>query len=239
MCFFFSPKSLAQIPDGAIFPIQKIMLEKTPEGYPVVSARCDVATLSNDNVSNDGYIIVDYIKIIEEDIDTGIKTIIKAEYFHGSGPLDTSQGGLYPRHPHWFIPNVSEPLNISNRENGLLTIAAGQRPDRISHFWTQWAESNLNVRHYVETRIKISGDIGFQIGLDYCNNTYNCHPIGTHREAFVSKWYGDTKGEFITLRYPDYENRESLGENIMGLLLMEHFISQKSWLIIWGLITSS
>ncbi len=100
--------------------------------------------------------------------------------------------------------------------NGLLTIEVGQRPDRISHFWTQWTECNLNARHYVEIKLLISGDIGFQIGLDYCDNRYDCHPEGTHLEAFVSNWYGDTNGEFITIRYPDYEQLARFGREHYG-----------------------
>ncbi len=206
----------AQAPEGAIFPIEKIMLGKTPEGYPVVSARCDVASLKNDNKPNDGYILVDYMKVIEEDLVTGIKTVIVAEHFQGTGPLNTHQGGLYDRNPRWYSSNDFEPLTISRKENGMLTIAVGQRPDRISHFWTKWAESKLNARHYVEIRILISGDIGFQIGLDYCNNRGNCHQVGTHQEAFVSNWCGDTNGEYITLRYPDYENRAKFGREHYG-----------------------
>lgn len=203
-------------PDGAAFPIPRILKDKTPDsGSFWASARCDITTPHKD-VPTNGMIEVDYIEVIQENLTTNQKWVIAREDYDNSGkPITTYQGGLYVRDP-WFIPNAT-PRLLSNsiQQDSILIIYAGQTPADISHIWTPCSHVDPNTRLYVRIRFRITGDIRFQIGLDY-SPTSDCSK-NNHTEAFVSKWYGDTDGRFEEITIPDYSMKKCYDRSHYGV----------------------
>lgn len=201
-------------PEGAVHGNPAKVLEKTPDDDHWAQARCDVATLKY-GVANNGTIEIDYLEVIQENLTTGeIKSFAREDYSVEDYVPETSEAGLYKRDP-WFVENdFSRRLENSVQKNGTLIIRAGEKPDYISHFWTKCLKTEPNTRHRVIVRFRISGEIGFQYGLDYspsadCGNS-------VHTEAFFTKWFFDTKGEFLTDTFPDYSKVEKFGREHYG-----------------------
>lgn len=202
-------------PEGAARESSGTLLEKTPDGDHWAQARCDVATLKY-GVSNNGTIEIDYLEVIQENLTTGeIDSFAREDYNVEDYVPETFEAGLYIRNP-WFVENdYSRRLVNSIQKNGTLIIRAGEMPEYISHFWTQCLKAEPNTRHRVIVRFRISGEIGFQYGLDYSPSA-NCGN-SIHTEAFFSKWFYDTKGEFLTDTFPDYSKREKFGREHYGV----------------------
>ena len=97
---------------------------------------------------------------------------------------------------------------------GSLRIRVGEYPDLISHLWTKCIQGDYNTRHKVRIRFRITGEIGFQFGLDYSP----CSICGDSEltESLVSRWYYDTNGGFITVTIPDYDT-EMYGREHYGV----------------------
>lgn len=193
----------SQTPNDANHPFSQIIYSSTPSTNPYAIAWFQSVTLLNNHIPNNGYIIVDYIKLIEENISTGNETVLHIENYNGSGALNLNEGGLYKRFPSWYFSNTF--INMSNSfcSGGFLTINVGQQPDSISHFWGVRKSCTIGNRHKIEIRLLISGDIALQTGMDYWEDA-----IDTSRdkckEAFYSNWYGDSDNQFITIKFPDY-----------------------------------
>jgi hypothetical protein len=202
-------------PVGAAFPVPRTLNDKTPSGIYWAQARCDIATPLK-GVPTNGIIEVDFLEVIQENLSTGQRKIIAREDYNNSGqPITTHQGGLYERNP-WYVTNDSPRiLSNSTQQNGILIIRAGEQPNFISHIWTPCNKIDPNTRAYVRARFRISGEIGFQIGLDY-SPTADCS-MHNHIEAFVSKWYGDTNGEFVDVTVPDYSMKKSYDRSHYGV----------------------
>lgn len=209
----------AQSPEDAIFPSGKIILNHVPADRPYAAARCDIATLRNDGAKNDGYVILEYIKIIEEDIRTGERKDLLVERYAGrGGSILRDEGGLYTRKPKWFDDNQFSLLSNSYFRPEGLVINVGHEPNHISHLYTHWVKCRPNTRNLVELKLLVSGDIGFQIGLDYCNRELeDCSQVGTHYEAFVSNWVNDTRGEFKIFTFPDYDTQTLFDNSHYGV----------------------
>ena len=202
-------------PEGAVHENSDILLDKTPDEDHWAQARCDVATLKN-GVANNGTIEIDYLEVIQENLTTGeIKSFAREDYNVEDYVPDTFEAGLYLRNP-WFVENdFSRKLENSVQKKGTLIIRVGEKPEFIAHFWTKCLQAEPNTRHRVIVRFRISGEIGFQYGLDYspssdCGNS-------VHTEAFFSKWFFDTKGEFLTDTFPDYSKMEKFGREHYGV----------------------
>ena len=202
-------------PEGAVREYSDVIIDKTPDGDRWAQARCDVATLKN-GIGNNGIIEVDYLEVIQENLATGEITSFAREDYNIEGYVpDTFEAGLYERKP-WFVENdISRKLVNSVQNNGTLIIRVGEKPEFISHFWTKCLKAEPNTRHRVIVRFRISGEIGFQYGLDYSPSS-NCGN-SVHTEAFFSKWFYDTKGEFLTDTIPDYSNMEKFGREHYGV----------------------
>ena len=213
-------------PNGASHPCDNVLLTQTPTDKPWSCARCDVATLQK-GIPNDGVIEVDFLEMIQENLITGQRTVIAREDYNNSGAgLTTNEGGLYLRSP-WFVTG-DQPRFMTNavQNNCCLVIRVGEQPDFISHFWTDWCYNAPNTRLFVKASFRITGDIGFQFGLDYAPTSNG--NLNDHSEAFFSGWFNSTNGDFITITYPDYDNpvsfdREHYGFYKNGLF----FISKK------------
>ncbi|MBU4216877.1 hypothetical protein L6270_03550 [Candidatus Parcubacteria bacterium] len=197
---------LPGIPDGAIHVREKIFRLQPPEdSFDFAVFWYQIAALhqapdANKNLSG---IIVKSCRITC--MDSNGKKIFERN-FAGDTLLGPELGGLYDRNP-WFKSDKHTPIFAQRvlPEQGLV-INASLVPDKIVHWWTERFRYNSRNKYKVEMKVKIIGDTALQIGGDYwkgassphtgwdaeCRGTNNC-------EAFVSEWYGDTKGKYITI----------------------------------------
>lgn len=127
--------------------------------------------------------------------------------FDGNTKLGPEFGGLYNRNPKWFASDDHTPITAQQVIPGQgLVLNASYVPDKIVHWWSERFPYDKKCKYKLELKVKVFGNTALQIGSDYwkgessphngwdaeCNGTNNC-------ESFVSGWYGDTKGEFITI----------------------------------------
>ncbi|MBF0233909.1 MAG: hypothetical protein HQK65_12850 [Desulfamplus sp.] len=199
-------------PDGAIWKTENIHHETPPQGYEAVLGWFQVATMSIDHDSSIPAIIdIDWMKVVEITAG-GDRLVVYEEDYDSSGScsLSDNDGGLFLREPRWFPPGDYHTSIInSNISNDNLRIDVGAIPTRIAHWWTERIIANENSSYEVETRVRISGELMFQIGSDYwrtldapythwdatCQTSNNC-------EAWVSDWYGDTDNDYVTIKAP-------------------------------------
>ncbi|MBW6533944.1 MAG: T9SS type A sorting domain-containing protein [Mariniphaga sp.] len=210
-----SLNSFAQYePVGAVHPYADKPLLQTPSEKPWAAARCDAATI-NKGDTNDGVLEVDFMEVISEDLATGVKTVITREDYNNDGEgLTTHEGGLYKREP-WFVENDTPRLMTNAiQSNEYLVIRVGEEPNFISHFWSDWKKNDPSTRLQVRIRFRITGQIGFQFGLDYAPTSDGSK--NDHTEAFYSRWYGNTNGEFLTETYPNYDESISFDREHYG-----------------------
>lgn len=126
----------AQIPVDAPNPLPNIMYYSTPDTHRYGIAWVHAATLNNNHIANDGYILVEYIKLIEEDITTKSEPVLDTKNYSGrNGQLDKTEGGLYIRFPKWTKDDLFTKLTNSNCSGNILRINVGQEPDSLTHFW--------------------------------------------------------------------------------------------------------
>lgn len=205
ICISIIPLNIVgQTPIDATQPFAQVLYTSTPQTNPYGVAWFQSVTLQNNHFPNNGYILVDTIKLIEEDIATGNETVLSIENYNGSGALTLNEGGLYERFSYWFADSGSYiPMINSSRNGGLLTINVGTQPDKINHFWGVRQLCTIGKRHKVEISVLISGDIALQAGMDYWTNLTSTSS-SDDKEAFYSKWYGDSNGQYITIKFPGY-----------------------------------
>lgn len=216
-----------QTPNDALHPFAQVLYTSTPQTNPYGVAWFQTVTLQNNHFPNNGYISVDFIKLIEEDIITGIETVLYIENYNGSGALTLNEGGLYERFPAWFADSSSyTPMINSSRNGGLLTINVGTQPDKINHFWGVRQLCTIGKRHKIEIRLLISGDIALQAGLDYWTSLTSISSSDC-KEAFYSKWYGDSNGKYITIKYPEYSQQTMFDRSDYGFYTNGKFYLSK------------
>ena len=122
-------------------------------------------------------------------------------------------GGLYTRNPKWFDASAhnfaTQAYNIKAAA-GLLAIDVSQTPNSMIHWWTNRLTLTPGATYSAEVQFKVEGKTAIIFGSDWwrstsapaidwawdCTKTNNC-------EAWVSDWYGDTGGQFITVRVPN------------------------------------
>lgn len=214
--FVFLSCDAQQAPEGAVFPNKSLFLLKTPHNELWAAARFDVATLKK-GVENDGLIEIDYIEIIQEDLTTNKSSVIeRIDYKKNKASIPTSEGGLYVRDPWYIAADCPRPLVNAKQINDHLIIKVGEQPNYISHFWSNWVKTPANTRLYVKASFKITGEIGFQMGLDYASQMGG-RQGGKNTEAFVSNWYNDTNGKFINVMVPDYNEHKKIEKNQYGV----------------------
>ena len=111
----------------------------------------------------------------------------------------------------WFGPGKgSNDFHIDQINGGSFAVDLTQASRRIYHAWTDpRTEAKPGAQYFVEVVAKISGSARLQLGVDYWRDMtadYNGYDVTCHAsnncEVWVSDWYGDTKGEFVTLRAP-------------------------------------
>lgn len=201
------------IPDGAIKEGEEINRINPPSGFGSVVSWAQAATLSPNQSSNEtAKIWVDYMRLIEDPPGSGTQIIDEVNYDNiEAEPLSISEGGLYDRSPQWYNTDNHAPVFNSEIKDGILYIDVSKTPNNIVHWWGQRKKSTPNAKYYIEIRFKIEGKIGLQLGVDYWIdlssdwNGWDQNCLGVNNcEAWYSDWFGDTEGEFITIRVPTY-----------------------------------
>lgn len=118
------------------------------------------------------------------------------------------EGTLFDRTPK--EGKGTSDFHIDYIEKGSFVIDLNKASRRMYHAWTsRRVEAKPGAKYFVEADVRITGAARLQFGVDYwrddkvdysrydkaCHTSNNC-------EVWISDWYGDTKGEFVTLRAP-------------------------------------
>ena len=209
-----SPTLNGAIPDGAIWHREILRRVTPPARFSSVVGWMQAATLSKNQQGEMARIVVDYMKLIEKNAN-GSERIVYEEDYNISSPRPLAceptycEGGLYSRSPRWFYTDDHAPIYNSEIRGGLLIVDASVTPDNILHWWTTRVDCRANSRYFLEARVKIEGKVGLQLGSDYWVdkyspwNGYDQHCEGVNNcEAWISDWFGDTDGQFITIKAP-------------------------------------
>lgn len=199
------------IPDGAIWK-QEIIRQKTaPTGFGAAVGWINAATVSPCVRKNTAAKIeIRSIRLIKREKGTGSETIAKEVTFEGTGAA-AFERAIFPRVPSWFgATEGSQYRTIDSVQDGIFAIDLAQASRRVYHGWT--APRSLiepNAVYILEVTAKITGEARLQLGMDYWRdpdapyNGYDDHCSGTNNcEAWISDWYSDTGGEFMTFRAP-------------------------------------
>ncbi len=179
-----------------------------PADFLAVMGWMQIATLTKNQIGEPASISVDYMRLIEVDPTSGTNILYEENFdIEKLQGLTIDEGALYDRTPTWFANNDHHiPLTSSSIHAGFLTIDVSSTPNNIAHWWTQRKLCKPTATYYVEMRVKIAGKVGLQIGGDFWKDL-NVSWAGenvNNREYFASDWYGDTKGEYITIRAPHF-----------------------------------
>jgi hypothetical protein len=192
------------IPDGAQSKRQMI------EHFPVILSKfgCalpwfQAATLvNNQDPGVTAKVYIDWVKFYAND------TLLFETDFSVDGPF--TEGGIYTRSPTWFATDEHQTIQNATISNSILTIDVAPWPNNVLHWWCPRQPIAFGSRLYVEVRVKVEGDVGFQIGADYwttLNAPYSGYDITgqttNNVEAWKSDWITDTGGEFVTVKYPN------------------------------------
>lgn len=187
--------------------------ETTPPGYAAILAWANAMTSSGtQSPTTTARIEVDYIRLLQADTATGPTTLVAdaaEEYALPRAQLSVNEGAAYPRVPRCSPGASSTAIGSSPVAAGVLTIDLAPIPDKYAHWWTPQATLTAGKRYFVESRFRVTGGAYIQFGIDYwrsknapyagydetCLTSNNC-------EGWVSKWFGDTGGQFVIQRVP-------------------------------------
>lgn len=199
-------KIASSIPDGAIHANEKIFRSQPPEtAFNHAVFWYQIAALHQESAVNKkgGGIVLKSCRIYCRDNNGNM---IYERNFKGNATLGPELGGLYNRNPKWFANDSHTPIVEQEVFPDGLAISASSTPDKIVHWWSDRFPYDARYKYQVEMRVKIIGDVALQMGGDYwkgqssLHNGWDAECRGKNNcEAFVSDWYGDTKGEFITI----------------------------------------
>lgn len=198
----------AQVPEGALKASEVINNRYAPDNFLAVLGWAQIATLSKNQIGKPASVSVDYMRLIEVDPTAGTNVLTEENYdIETLQGLTIDEGALFDRTPTWFAnDNHHIPLTSSSIRAGFLTIDASSAPNNIAHWWTKRKKCKPAATYYVEMRVKITGKVGLQIGGDFWRDEDVLWVKGNanNPEYFASDWYGDTKGEYITIRAPHF-----------------------------------
>jgi hypothetical protein len=149
------------------------------------------------------------IRLIERAAD-GAESVVQTVDFGGDelASAKAFEGALFDRTPK--EGKGADGFHIDRIENGSFVIDLNQASRRMYHGWTnRRTEAKPGAKYSVEADVRITGAARLQFGIDYwrdqtadyagydktCQKSNNC-------EVWISDWYGDTKGKFVTIRAP-------------------------------------
>ena len=191
-----------QIPQDAPQRTPQIILQSPPYGFQCFEGWLQAVTLVPGEY-NDGYVQVDWMKIVEKATDGGESDVYFEDYTNfPERQLDTTEGALYARYPSWFANNHLDSMSNSIVKNGYLYVYAGQTPDRVCHWWTQRINWRPSYTYYIEIRANIHGNVAIQLGADFWKDITSgwCGLNLCNSEAHHGKWSGNTNGSFKIFR---------------------------------------
>ena len=203
--------------DGAFFPQETISAEYRPPqkmatlGFDHLLGMLSAATVYPCDRNKTALIEFQWIKLIRKDPLSGYETVEQIVSFGSAYGLPNGmEWKTFNRTPKWYISG--EPAiqpSVASIVNQVYTIDLKAIPKGIFHAWSNPRLPAVPGHGYfVEVMARITGDARLQLGMDYwkgsldyngwsegCLTTNNC-------QAWLSSWYGDTKGRFVTLRAP-------------------------------------
>ncbi len=202
------------VPDGAIWNQETSIAEADTRDYGAMVAWINAATaLPCLTDSSGARIEIRSLRIIERAAD-GQESVIRSISFPGNADIPADfRGALFPRLPVWFgetkgVPDTNDISNVG--ENGFV-IDLSRASQQIYHAWTDPRTSIVSgARYFIEAEVRISGAARLQFGVDYWrdlsvdyNGTYDktCR-ASNNCEVWISDWFGDTSGQFVTIRVP-------------------------------------
>lgn len=195
-------------PFDSPYPKQNISIGKETIGneYPYAQGWFQSATIKDLN-SNNGYVVVDYYKLIEIDQNNNKKIIEFEDYKINTNLIKSSEGGLYSRNPATgdFCHTKLENMDNAFIKDGNLYILSGDHGDRVSHWWTNRYEGKPGCKYEIEVKFAVVGVVAFQVGCDYYSEPFG---EGTNMipEPWVSNWYTETNKDFRTDTVPLYNS---------------------------------
>lgn len=202
---------LERVPHGAIWKKESIFVGTTPEAFSSVVGWINVASaLPCMPGMTEAVIEIRSLKLIEQDA-SGSETVIKEIRFVSEMEAAKAiESGLFPRVPTWFGETEgSTDMAIDMIQDGAWRIDPGQASLRVYHAWTApRSVARPGARYFVEAETKIRGAARLQLGIDYWRDAtvpYNGYDKSCQKnncEAWVSDWYSDTHGKFVTIRAP-------------------------------------
>ncbi len=168
---------------------------------------------------------------VYEQVGTSAPKLVQTITFDGKGTDGVGSGGIFPRTltrngrdvEQWFgeTDGTGESELVYDYEEAAYNVDPGKIARRLFHNWSDPRLDNKpGARYLVEMEVRISGAARLQIGLDWwrgmgdgytgfdpeCQNPESrknrSDNPANNCEAWMSDWFGDTGGRFLTIRVP-------------------------------------
>lgn len=190
------------IPNGALWKKEKIRQETPPSGFTTVVGWINATTVRS-CADKTALIEIRRIRVIQSSDQRIVQDVSPAVNRTGF------EGKLFSRTPKWFQGKEST-QSIDSVQGDALVIDLNQASRMVYHGWTAPRTPVVpGSKYIVEIEARITGDARLQLGIDYWKgsaspyNGYDDNCSGTNNcEGWISKWYGDTHGQFMTFRAP-------------------------------------
>ncbi len=209
------PVTSSPAPEDACTAIQTFRryAESSPPSYTAILAWANaMTTSSSQSAATAAKVEVDYMRLLQADSFTSPTSPVPGavdEYSVAKPRLGLGEGAVYPRVPR-CQPGASD-IEIAGSlvAGGHLTIDLSSARDKYAHWQTPRASLIAGKVYLVEARFRVTGAAYIQFGIDYwrtlnagyagydelCVKSNNC-------EGWVSNWFGDTAGQFVTRTVP-------------------------------------
>ena len=222
-----SNASVAVVPEDACHPkpVTGVFANSPPAGWKAVIGWAQAMTLKSDHsASEPASIEIQDFDLMEVDSSGDFKPAGGAleSYDVPRSPIGTGEGALFTRSPPCQPGASGVTIEDSAVSNGLLRIDLERTPRQYAHWWGNKVDLVPGKRYWIKATIRVSGKAAIQFGLDWwrdkvvlynkwdpnCEESNNC-------EAWVSDWFGDTGGVFVTKTVP--VSSASLRPSIIGV----------------------
>lgn len=202
------------VPEDACHPgpVTGVFTNSPPAGWKAVIGWAQAMTLKSDHsASEPASIEIQDFDLLEVDSAGNSRSASGAleTYDVPRSPIGTGEGALSTRSPPCQPGASAVTIEHSAVSNGLLRIDLERTPKQYAHWWGNKVDLVPGKRYWIKATIRVSGKAAIQFGLDWwrdkvvlynkwdpnCEESNNC-------EAWVSDWFGDTGGQFVTKTVP-------------------------------------